>query len=303
MGILKHLASGRQVYLAPRHLAGRASRCDLLLSNPRVSGEHAVVLWSRGWQLRDLGSRNGTFVNGQQVAPGEPWGLNLGDQVAFGGQDDAWALVDAGGPEPIGESAGEGRVVGRAGILALPSAENPVVSVFQDGAGRWLAERAEGREALLDGQSIEVGGATWRLQLPEPLAITTGAPLVSLGDCSLAFDVSLDEEHVRMWLVTPREALDLGARSHHYLLLTLARARLSDAAEEGAGPSSAHGWMYQDQLAKRLGLTPSLLNIHVHRARSQLAELEVVDAAGVVERRAAAKQLRIGIGEIEVRRG
>lgn len=47
---------------------GRDPRCGMVLSDPRVSARHAVIQPTRhGYILTDLGSRNGTFVNGQRV--------------------------------------------------------------------------------------------------------------------------------------------------------------------------------------------------------------------------------------------
>lgn len=45
---------------------------DLVLEDPRVSARHARLEWNgSGWSLRDLGSKNGTFVGGQP-ATGNP---------------------------------------------------------------------------------------------------------------------------------------------------------------------------------------------------------------------------------------
>lgn len=49
----------------------------------RVSGRHAVVFPHReGWAIRDLGSRNGTLVNGQKITG--PVLLSDGDRIQFG---------------------------------------------------------------------------------------------------------------------------------------------------------------------------------------------------------------------------
>ena len=47
---------------------GRAPGCDLVISEPAVSKHHAEVRWHDGaWRLRDMGSRNGTYLDGVRV--------------------------------------------------------------------------------------------------------------------------------------------------------------------------------------------------------------------------------------------
>lgn len=68
----------------PRFLIGRAEECDLRLLNPLISRHHAEVLIQDDTVLiRDLGSRNGTFLNGEQVVAEQK--LDDGDvlSVAF----------------------------------------------------------------------------------------------------------------------------------------------------------------------------------------------------------------------------
>ena len=61
---------------------GRGNGCDLLLLSGRVSGSHAELFSFDGslW-LRDLDSRNGTFVNFERLR--EPRRLEAGDTVHF----------------------------------------------------------------------------------------------------------------------------------------------------------------------------------------------------------------------------
>lgn len=62
---------------------GRRPGSDLVLPDPRVSRDHAVVEASgAAYCLRDLGSRNGTIINGQPVAEAD---LRDGDRIAIGG--------------------------------------------------------------------------------------------------------------------------------------------------------------------------------------------------------------------------
>ncbi len=59
---------------------------DVLLSDPSVSRSHARVIVQNGSvTLEDVGSTNGTFVNGQRLTPQVPVPLSDGAEVTFGG--------------------------------------------------------------------------------------------------------------------------------------------------------------------------------------------------------------------------
>ncbi len=62
---------------------GRDPGCALVIEDPRVSKRHAEVRWTgASWAIEDLGSKNGTAVNGRA-----PDGITLGDgdTISFGG--------------------------------------------------------------------------------------------------------------------------------------------------------------------------------------------------------------------------
>ncbi len=47
---------------------GRSSTADFKIPSPCVSRRHCILSWSlHGWTLRDLDSKNGTFVNGKSI--------------------------------------------------------------------------------------------------------------------------------------------------------------------------------------------------------------------------------------------
>ncbi|MBM3294945.1 MAG: FHA domain-containing protein [Candidatus Aminicenantes bacterium] len=65
-----------------RTTIGRAGDNAVPLSDPVVSGRHAeIVAQEDGFLLRDLGSSNGTFVNGQAVTETP---LYAGDEIVVG---------------------------------------------------------------------------------------------------------------------------------------------------------------------------------------------------------------------------
>jgi FHA domain/Domain of unknown function (DUF1707) len=62
---------------------GRAPDCDLVLSHPTVSRRHAQLRpRARGWELVDVGSTNGTRLNGWEL--GTAHTVRAGDVVTFG---------------------------------------------------------------------------------------------------------------------------------------------------------------------------------------------------------------------------
>jgi hypothetical protein len=69
--------------LRARVLIGRSSACQLVLGDDTVSRRHAELRIERGrWLLRDLGSSNGTWVNGRRVVEAE---VRPGDVLHLGG--------------------------------------------------------------------------------------------------------------------------------------------------------------------------------------------------------------------------
>jgi len=66
----------------PSLLIGRREDCDIVLSDPSVSREHArLVFRDHRWIIQDLRSRNGTIVNGTRVGRSE---IRPGDVLALG---------------------------------------------------------------------------------------------------------------------------------------------------------------------------------------------------------------------------
>jgi hypothetical protein len=301
VGRLRHVASGTEHHLSARHLIGRAPACSLRIDDPGISGYHAELLWDgERWCVQDLGSRNGTTLVGRALGRCEAQPLARGAELVLAGTV-RLELVDDGAPTVLATAAdGEVRLAEHE-LLCLPSDEQPELTIFRELDGRWWLETDAGTRELGEVEDLIVSGRSWRVLSPKSLQRTFeagGARL--LGEHELRFVVSRDGEHVELSLARGVVVTGLEHRSHQFLLLALARARLDDASKAGL-PAAEHGWIYREDLPRMLGIQPELIHLWIHRARKQLAQAGILDAAGVVERRAGGTQLRIGVERLVVR--
>jgi DNA-binding response OmpR family regulator len=80
-------------------IIGREEDCDIVLPSRQVSRNHARIRRSGGRHiLEDLGSKNGTFVNGQETT--EPYTLQDGDEIQIALSFKLF-FVDAGATVPL----------------------------------------------------------------------------------------------------------------------------------------------------------------------------------------------------------
>ena len=140
---------------------GRLPECDIVLEDAGISREHAeLARVGDGWEVRDLGSRNGTFVNDEPIerrrlAPGDV--VRLGPDVTL---------------EILGGSAAEVSVVGRTRVpveepsaptRAKTTAARPAARAtssgnwFQDLRWNLTPRAAHGRSASLTQAVTTVG--------------------------------------------------------------------------------------------------------------------------------------------------
>src|SRR5215813_8043459 len=66
---------------------GRSRNNRLVLTNSQISSKHAEIQPLPGgrYQVVDVGSTNGTAVNGVKLSGGQPQPLNAGDTITLGG--------------------------------------------------------------------------------------------------------------------------------------------------------------------------------------------------------------------------
>ncbi len=294
-----------QVGLHDLHTVGRAQLCSQVLREAFVSAQHASLRWVEGaWELRDLGSRNGTFVGDVRIDPSKRVKLAIGSLIRFGhripGQSQEWELVDDREPcvMAVPTNGGPAALL-RAGLISIPDEDEPQAAIFLDGVG-WVLESGGGVIPVKDGQTFIVGDQQWSFCCPLNVASTDTVHTVPgvITNARVFFRVSSDEEHVELLIDAGGGPVSLGRRQSHYMLLTLARQRLSDV-ERG---NLEHGWTDVDEMLRMLPdyKSASHLNVEICRLRKRVGELNVVDPARIVERRRG--QLRLGVGDIKIER-
>lgn len=303
MATIRSSLNGELKTLEADHTVGRLPGSSLVVDQGYISKRHAILRFAGDrWEVRDLGSRNGTYVNGHPLKPGEDAPLHRGFRVAFGKVEQEWELTDDAPPSVmVVPLLGGDPVLLEGEMLALPSPDDPRVTIYANASGAWVLEQPESITEIANQQTFEVDKRFFRFSCPDRISKTSLAdPLAELEvqHLHLLFSVSRDEEFVQLRVACGAHQFDLGSRQHNYLLLTLARRRQSDLAENL--PETACGWIYLEDLAHDPMMAPPQLNIDVFRIRKQFEALGVLDPAGVIERRPRTKQIRLGVARFSI---
>jgi hypothetical protein len=172
-----------------RVTVGKSRANDLVVDDPEVSRMHAVLeRYPAGWCVRDLSSRNGTFVNGQRLTAERP--LRVGDEIRVGttiirfdapGRAAETASTDTAEPAPH-LTPREREVLVE---LCRPTLESDVfarVSTIREMAGRLYVSEAAIRQfltSLADKFQVRETGEERRVRLAAE-AIRRG--VVSIAD-------------------------------------------------------------------------------------------------------------------------
>jgi hypothetical protein len=273
----------------------------IVIDHRTVSAQHARVSYFDGaWHIRDLGSKNGTYVDGQRVDVG-PWRrLEAGARIDLGGAP--WFRVADLRP-PTMHARSEGGVIALPvdGVLALPSSDAPEVLVMQGNEGHVL-ER-DGREApVVDGTEVTAGGQLWRIFIggsdADLFETQPTTPARDLRSTHLVFTEALDVGLVRLCVAADDGQVAISGRSFIAVLLHLARARLADRHQ--AIEEHECGWRTRRDILGSLKITPEKLNLDLHRARRVLSAEGVHAVDALIERRRERGMLRIGPGNLTI---
>lgn len=104
-------------------LIGRSSECDVIINHPEVSGRHALlsVLPDGTVEIKDVGSKNGIYLNGQKVLTAV---LHPGDALSLGSHRIDWEEILRNPPSPVGGSGSPTRAT------RIPLKGKSVISTF-----------------------------------------------------------------------------------------------------------------------------------------------------------------------------
>jgi hypothetical protein len=307
MGRIKNTQTDQIIILRTVHTLGRHSGSVItLLDDPSASRLHAYIQWTgTHWEIRDSSS-NGSWINQQKLGTGHKCKLKPGDLLQFGsGQGTTWQLLCDLPPKsllvPIKHEADD---IELDGMVALPSDQMPVVTLYQLRDGSWIWEDSSDIKKLENGHLLEINDQSWCFIDASPVENTLRLDTKQadpIRSVRVRFVVSQNEEHVSMQLFTSQLQLDLGERVHHYLLLILARKRVQD--QQAGVEMNEQGWYDKDVLCQQTGMDEKHINLQIYRLRKQLVQTQpsALELLQIVERRRG--ELRFAFNQIEVEGG
>lgn len=304
MATIVNLETGARVVLVSYHTFGRHSETShTTLANNDASRFHAVICWDGCyWRLINKGV-NGTYLNQVKIVDKAHDHIKANDIIQFGNQDsDIWQVLDTHAPQnmliPL---TADMETIILDGVVAIPSEEFPEILIYLSSDGTWVCETESGVSRLQSGDLLGSAESLWRFTDAKPSLNTQDIEeriISSRPTVGMYFMVSQNEEHVSIKLTINQETIDLEERTHHYLVLVLARRCLEDKRKNVA--RTERGWIDKDELSNMLGLSNNHINIQIHRFRKQCLTLlpESMRLHQLIERRAG--ELRLDCDAIQI---
>ncbi len=171
--VLRGASVGKEIGVKTlKFVIGRAEECSLRVNSDAISRQHCVIIFDgHEVRIRDLGSRNGTFVNGERLEA--PRRLVMGDQLRVGPMEFlvTYALVPQSSAGVVSESRSPlSAEQDMAGLISdwlteaedtdrrVDSAEIETRAIRMDDTGRIPVAPANSRKAAADAPPVVAGG-------------------------------------------------------------------------------------------------------------------------------------------------
>lgn len=272
-------------------LVGRSRAADLRLDEPFVSGLHASLHYGdAGWEIRDLGSRNGTRVNGKVLERGSSITLVTNDQICFGNARQTWVVQSDAPPVPLAVSATGSVALGRDTMLPIPSADDPEVTIVLDPHHGWMLEPggSDDSRVVEDRETLNVGGQSWTLRVPVSTAVTRGMPRWEVSKATVSLRPPANGEVAVIRIDQGAAASTYEVGSAGVLAKVLIEARQQDT----------EGWIERERVLTQLGITANHLNVLVFRLRKLFGDMGFANAPSTVQRQRG--RMRIGCPNVRL---
>lgn len=192
-GTLKRSDSGESIELGNVTMIGRSSECQIHVADPRVSRRHAMLRKQEGgFYLFDLGSFNGSYLNGGRVTTARK--LKTGDVIGLADHEFQF--------EQVGEESDTAALETMGGSTIALIRSTPVIILVSDIIGfTALSEKIEA-------DSLAQIMGSWYSDCEQILAVEGGTVDKFIGDCVLAYWTTVDESTVAASLRTAKELLE-----------------------------------------------------------------------------------------------
>lgn len=298
----------QRIYLTSNHIFGRlASAVDTEIKNTAVSRIHfAIEYQEESWWVVDF-SRNGTWVNQTKLEKNQRVRLQEADQIAIGQKQSLVFTWEDNSPptDLLVQRESAGKPIQQSIALDAPKSVDIAdqrVTLTPVDTG-WRVNVDESDVILVDQDWLQIAQQQWQLLLTNQPENTAEQLLnqQSLDQLELCIHTSLDEETTHVLIDTGHNKIDLKTRSHHYLVLVLARYWVADF-NSGVDRTEC-GWVYVDELSKMLAMAETALNIQVYRIRKQLSTAldgYFLDSEVIIRRRG---QVRLGFSKFSIYKG
>ncbi len=292
MAKIRNCVTGEIVILKAQHIFGRnSSSSTTCIHETDVSQLHAKIFWGgENWIIQDC-SRNGTIVNKEYIHH-QTQQLNMDSKVQFGKNEITnWEMVCDDKPSSYLQNCNDPtKIIELENGLVISNSTNPEILFYYSNEGEWKAELKDKIIELTNNQLIYFNEENWIFIQNEILDETIDYGKI-VHQAYFQFELSCDEEHIKIKIINNDFELNLGSRAHNYLLLSLARKRLEDTKLNLS--EDELGWIDLDDVTNdvskelRKEVDMYYLNLQIHRLRKQLIELKPYGYrfSNVIERR------------------
>jgi len=265
---------------------GRSPGSDLVFPSERVSWQHAAIGLENGvpW-VRDLGSRNGTFVNGERLSA--PRVICDGDQLGISPAV-ALRVRVTGTPESglpralVVEDVATGV---RYPVRSERFTIGPVGDLHTSGAGAtllvtgpddlWLGVDGEDTPVAVDVPFVVDGRSYAVRRVDLERSPTLGVPV---GQRLYGLVATLNgDSGAEATLVDPDSGNSHRVEGENRALLLYVLGRKAQADADGGAPAADRGWMSDDDVAVALWgrgqaqRDDNALHVLIHRVRKEVA--------------------------------